>query len=128
MTGVVRPSAHKKELEFIQPDGYKKYLNRVQGTLYYAVGVFAARCGCRRGEQLALQWADINPKSGVVTISKSVLETKAGPDIKVPKFPVVLGYRGDRTIRYSSSVVFTAATKESSLPMVASTSLQSLSA
>jgi integrase len=95
-TGVVRPSAHKKELESIQPDGYEKYLNRVQGTRYYALGVFAADCGCRRGEQLALQWPDINPKSGVVTISKSVSETKAGLEIKVPKSPVVLDYQGDR--------------------------------
>jgi integrase len=99
MTDVVRPPAQKREIDFIQPDGYEKYLSRVQGTRYYALSVFAADCGCRRGEQLALQWTDINPKSGVVTISKSVSETKDGLEIKVPKS------RKSRFVRISETTI-----------------------
>jgi integrase len=47
--------------------------------------VFAAASGCRRAELLALKWPDIDPKSGVVTISKSVAKTKTGLEFKSPK-------------------------------------------
>jgi integrase len=85
MDDVDRPKADKKEVEIFEPDGYEKILNRVQSTRYYALCVFAAAAGCRRGEQLALQWPDIDPKSGVVAISKSVTETKGGLEIKSTK-------------------------------------------
>ena len=85
MAEVVRPAARRKEVEIMEPHEYEQYLNRVQGTRYYALSVFAAASGCRRGELLALRWADIDPHSGVVTISKSISETKAGREIKVTK-------------------------------------------
>lgn len=59
MDDVERPTAHKKEVEIFEPDGYEKILNRVQSTRYYALVVFAGGAGCRRGEQLTLQWPDI---------------------------------------------------------------------
>ena len=80
-----RATVRKKEVQLIEPDAYEKYLNRVQGTRYYAFSVFAAASGCRRAELLALKWPDIDPKSGVVTISKSVAKTKTGLEIKAPK-------------------------------------------
>jgi integrase len=46
---------------------------------------FETTTGCRRGEQLALKWSDINPKSGVVTIARALSVTKAGMEIKVTK-------------------------------------------
>jgi integrase len=85
MAEVERPAARRKEVQIMEPYEYEQYLNRVQGTRYYALSVFAAASGCRRGELLALRWADIDPHSGVVTISKSVSETKAGREIKVTK-------------------------------------------
>jgi Site-specific recombinase XerD len=85
MNDFERATAHKKEVQLIEPDEYEKYLNRVQGTRYYALSVFAAASGCRRAELLALKWPDIDPKSGVVTISKSVAKTKTGLEIKSPK-------------------------------------------
>jgi hypothetical protein len=48
MDDVERPTAHRKEAHFPEPDEYEKYLNRVQGTRYYALNVFAAAAGCRR--------------------------------------------------------------------------------
>jgi integrase len=85
MAEVERPAAHRKEVQIMEPHEYEQFLNRVQGTRYYPLAVFAAASGCRRGEILALRWADIDPHSGVVTISKSVSETKAGREIKVTK-------------------------------------------
>jgi integrase len=99
MDDVERPTAHKKEVEIFEPDGYEKILNRVQSTRYYALVVFAGGAGCRRGEQLALQWPDIDPKSGVVAISKSVSETKDGLEIKVTKS------RKTRFVRVSQTTI-----------------------
>jgi integrase len=99
MDDVDRPTAHRKEAHFPEPDEYEKYLNRVQGTRYYALSVFAAAAGCRRGELLALRWPDIDPKSGVVTISKSVSQTKAGLEIKTTKS------RRTRFVRVSQTTI-----------------------
>ncbi len=85
MNDVERPATHKKEVRIPEPDEYEKFLDRVQGTRYYAFSVFAAASGCRRGELLALKWSDIDLKSGVVSVSKSVSRTQSGLEIKVTK-------------------------------------------
>jgi integrase len=85
MQDVERPSTHEKEVQIPQIDDFEKLLNRVTGTRYFGFVVFAAAAGCRRGEQLALKWSDIDFKTGLVTISKSVSQTSAGLDIKTPK-------------------------------------------
>jgi integrase len=41
--------------------------------------------GARRGELLALQWADIDFKTGILNISKSLDQTKAGLRVKSTK-------------------------------------------
>jgi integrase len=45
----------------------------------------ALATGARRGELLALQWADLDFLSGVLTISKSLEQTAAGLRVKCPK-------------------------------------------
>jgi integrase len=42
-------------------------------------------CGARRGEMLALAWPDIDFEAGVLTISKSLEQTKAGLRLKETK-------------------------------------------
>jgi integrase len=85
MDDVERPAAHKKEVQIPQADDYERLLDQVQGTRYYAFTVLAAASGCRRGELLALRWSDIDTKSGVISISKAVSDTKAGLEIKSTK-------------------------------------------
>jgi integrase len=41
------------------------------GTRLYPFLVVAASSGCRRGELLALTWADLDFEKGLLTISKS---------------------------------------------------------
>lgn len=45
----------------------------------------ALATGCRRGELLALEWTDIDWKKRVLSITKSVEETKKGLRLKCPK-------------------------------------------
>lgn len=42
-------------------------------------------CGARRGEMLALAWPDVDFEAGVLTISKSLEQTKAGLRLKETK-------------------------------------------
>jgi integrase len=97
MVGVELPTVHKEEVEIPQPDQYEQFLNRVRGTRYYAMCVFAGASGCRRGELLALRWADIDPLSGVATISKSLSQMKEGLEIKATKSEKTRFVRVDET-------------------------------
>ncbi len=85
MNKVERPAANKAEVSIPQADDFEKLLGVLQGTRYYAFVVMAAASGMRRGELLALRWSDIDTKTGTVTVSKAVSETKAGLEIKSTK-------------------------------------------
>jgi integrase len=63
----------------------KTLLNRAANTRLYPLLVLAAATGCRRGELLALEWSDLDFRTGAVTISKSLEETRTGLRVKAPK-------------------------------------------
>jgi integrase len=56
-----------------------------EGTRLYPFVVAAACSGCRRGELLALMWRDLDFSTGVMTISKSLEQTKKGLRVKSTK-------------------------------------------
>lgn len=85
MNYVDRPKTEKKEVQILEKYDFEKLLDRVRGTRYYAMVVFAADSGCRRGEMLALEWSDIDMKSGTVTVSKSLSQPSTGVEIKTTK-------------------------------------------
>jgi integrase len=51
----------------------------------YTFIVAAACSGCRRGELLALTWADLNFETGLMTVSKSLEQTRVGLRVKCTK-------------------------------------------
>jgi integrase len=57
----------------------------VRGTSLFPLFVTAAATGCRRGELLALEWQDIDFQTGIITISKSLEQTRSGLRIKSTK-------------------------------------------
>lgn len=46
---------------------------------------WALATGCRRGELLALEWSDFNPKTRALSITKALEESREGLRIKLPK-------------------------------------------
>ena len=54
-------------------------------TRLYSFIVTAACSGCRRGELLALTWADLDFGNGMMTVSKSLEQTRAGLRVKCAK-------------------------------------------
>jgi integrase len=85
MDRVVLPKAEKKEIRALDKEGLSQLLGAVRGTGLFPLFVTAAPTGCRRGELLALEWQDIDFQTGMVTISKSLEQTKSGLRIKSTK-------------------------------------------
>jgi integrase len=51
---------------------------RARDTRLYPFIVLAAATGCRRGELLALEWTDLDLATGLLSISKSMEQTRGG--------------------------------------------------
>jgi integrase len=85
MDRVVLPKAEKKEIRALDKQGLSQLLGAVRGTSLFPLFVAAAATRCRRGELLALEWQDIDFQTGMMTISKSLEQTKSGLRIKSTK-------------------------------------------
>lgn len=72
-----RPSLNHRELEC--------YLAAAAGHWMEPILRLAASTGARRGELLALTWSDCNLEQGILTISKSLEQTRAGLRVKETK-------------------------------------------
>jgi integrase len=85
MDRVILPKAEKKEVRALDKQGLSRLLGAVGGTSLFPLFVTAASTGCRRGELLALEWQDIDFQTGMMTVSKSLEQTKRGLRIKTTK-------------------------------------------
>jgi len=63
----------------------------LQFRAFFTLSVYS---GCRRGELVALNWCDVDPSKGTITIKKSVSKSNEGQYIKGPKTEA-----GNRTIK-----------------------------
>jgi integrase len=73
---VVLPKKRKRQAAVLDQAKLGLLLEQTRGTRLYPVIVLAAASGCRRGELLALTWADLDDATGMVTISKSLEQLK----------------------------------------------------
>ena len=85
MEFVDRPRCVPKEVECPETHEFESLLTRIQNARYYAMAIFLANSACRRGEALALRWADVNLATGWITVSKSLSETPDGLEVKTTK-------------------------------------------
>jgi len=85
MDRVVLPKPERKEPKVLDDQGLGRFLDAVRGTSLFPLLVTAVSTGCRRGELLALEWRDIDFQTGLITISKSLEQTKNGLRIKSTK-------------------------------------------
>jgi integrase len=85
MEFVDRPRCVPKEVECPETHEFESLLTRIQNARYYAMAIFLADSACRRGEALALRWADVNLATGWITVSKSLSETRDGLEVKTTK-------------------------------------------
>jgi integrase len=85
MLRVELPNAEAKDAFSLTMDQIQALRAACRGDWTFALIEVALATGARRGEILALQWADIDWATSTLTISRSLEQTKAGLRIKKPK-------------------------------------------
>ena len=85
MARVELPKLEAKDPNIMSRDDVAKLLAIAEGTDLYALTVLALGSGCRRGELLALRWADIDFESSTMRVSASLEQTREGLRVKSTK-------------------------------------------
>ncbi len=79
------PTIKRKHKDILSEVELGRFLHEISSSRHYALVVFAAASGCRRGEILALRVTDVDLSTGEVRISRSLEETKLGLRLKTTK-------------------------------------------
>jgi integrase len=82
---VLLPKLPKRKPAVLDQTKLQMLFDRARDTRLFPFIVLAASTGCRRGELLALQWTDLDLGTGLLSISKSLEQTKAGLRVKSTK-------------------------------------------
>ena len=69
----------------IDMDTIARVLSSLDRTQLHPPTLLAAATGMRRGELLALRWADVDFDNAILTVSRALQQTKAGLHPKSPK-------------------------------------------
>ncbi len=85
MDRVELPAAVKSKPHVLDRQKMQTLLSAADGTRLFALIMLAAATGCRRGELLALTWSDVHFDTGILSVTKSLEETKEGLRIKSTK-------------------------------------------
>jgi integrase len=79
------PKRPKPSPEMLDAAALGTVFQAAEGTRLYAFVVTAGCSGCRRGELLAITWADLSFATGLMRVSKSLEQTRAGLRVKCTK-------------------------------------------
>ena len=82
---VLLPKLAKRRPPVLDEGTLQTLFEQARNTRLYPFVVLAAATGCRRGELLAFQWSDLDLQTGLLDISKSLEQTKAGLRVKSTK-------------------------------------------
>lgn len=95
MVRVTLPRMDKREPKVLEKSQLEWLLDSVEGHEYlHLLLLLSAATGCRRGELLAVRWADIDFELEALSVARSLAQTRAkGLFLKVPK--------GRKTRRFS---------------------------
>jgi integrase len=79
------PKVDEIEIESLKAGAIDTVLNALKGHTLEPIAVLALSSGARRGEMLALNWANVDLDAGTIKIERSLEQTKAGLLFKAPK-------------------------------------------
>ena len=83
--GCKLPPKRGREMQVLSPEELQRFLIQAQAEGYYELFLLDLCTGLRRGELLALQWDDLDFKTGTLTVNKQVYEVKGQLQVSVPK-------------------------------------------
>jgi integrase len=84
----------------LDADELRRLIDGFRGSPLFAIVATAALTGARRGEILALRWADLDLANRTLRIERAIEKTREGLAIKPPKTK-----RGNRTIMIDDDLV-----------------------
>ena len=79
------PKPQSREMQVLDETAAASLLEAAKGTTLHLPIVLAVGAGLRRGEALAVRWADMDLAAGVLSVQQSLEQTKAGLAFKAPK-------------------------------------------
>ena len=83
--GCKLPPKRAREMQVLDRDELQRFLIQAQAEGYYELFLLDLATGLRRGELLALQWDDLDFKTGVLNIDKQVYEVHGELQFSKPK-------------------------------------------
>lgn len=84
-TGCKIPPKKQGEMQILTREELYRFLIQAREEGYYEMFLLEISTGLRRGELTALQWSDLNPKTGELRIDKQCVCVKGGIEITEPK-------------------------------------------
>ena len=83
--GCKLPPKRGREMQVLGREELQRFLIQAQAEGYFELFLLDLCTGLRRGELLALQWDDLNFKTGTLTVNKQVYEVKGQLQVSIPK-------------------------------------------
>ena len=83
--GCKLPPKKAREMQVLTRDALQRFLIQAQAEGYYELFLLELATGLRRGELMALQWDDLDFKTGVLTVNKQVYDVKGELLVSKPK-------------------------------------------
>ena len=83
--GCKLPPQKAREMQVLTREELQRFLIQAKFEGYYEVFLLDLATGLRRGELMALQWDDLNFKTGVLNVNKQVYEVRGQLQISTPK-------------------------------------------
>ena len=83
--GCKLPPKKAREMQVLTREELQRFLIQAKFEGYYEVFLLDLATGLRRGELMALQWDDLNFKTGVLNVNKQVYDVRGQLQISVPK-------------------------------------------
>lgn len=83
--GCKLPPKKAREMQVLTRDELQRFLIQAQAEGYYELFLLELATGLRRGELMALQWDDLDFKTGVLTVNKQVYDVKGELLVSQPK-------------------------------------------
>ena len=83
--GCKLPPKRGREMQVPGREELQRFLIQAQAEGYFELFLLDLCTGLRRGELLALQWDDLDFKTGALTVNKQVYEVKGRLQVSVPK-------------------------------------------
>jgi integrase len=83
--GIKAPKPKKKEINPLNPEQTRVFLEAARGDRFEALYILAVHCGLREGELLGLKWDDLDFEAGKLSVRRTLSETRTGHIFEAPK-------------------------------------------